>query len=58
MKTNCQYCTSDKNNTLCDRCNEVRICEECYWVIAPYEDDPFYQMYVCGECSSKFADKY
>lgn len=50
MKNNCEHCDEDSDKTICERCNETYICEECYCVITPYEDGP--QEYVCSACSN------
>lgn len=55
MKNNCDYCNEDKDKKLCERCSETYICEECYCVYTPYEDDPFYLEYVCRDCYDKLT---
>ena len=47
---NCVYC-GDSDKT-CDECDTI-ICEECYEAIHPYDDDPFYVVYLCKTCAQK-----
>ena len=49
---NCNYC--DDNESTCEECNTL-ICEECYSVVYPYEEDPFYSIYLCSKCAKKYA---
>lgn len=38
-------CCSD-NDDVCERCKQIIICEECYNIIQPFEDDDLYKIFV------------
>lgn len=53
---NCEHCKDDINN-LCEQCNKTIICENCYKIIQPYEEDNLYKIYTCSECAKQFPDQ-
>lgn len=54
-KKNCKHCGDE--DEVCEQCKQVIICQDCYHIIQPYDDDDSYKIFTCSECAKQYPNQ-